>query len=226
MGSIAKIGSAKEARHLIEQQYVAFGYKAGWRYLYTPERTLKTAKLVTVGLKPGGYRPNVGHPEGYWAPAIGNAHLIDVVEGHAAGEAPLQQQIRMMFDMLHYDLDTEILSLNYVPFRCTDWESLPHEGEALLLGERLWEWVIHQLDCPLIVCFGKSVLENRIAGSVGARFVEDIPTGWGNICASIYEYGKLGRLVSLPHLSRFKIFGRSEFTEVDRVFGPQHLKKG
>jgi hypothetical protein len=177
-------------------------------------------------LKPGGYRPNVGHPEGYWAPAIGNAHLIDVVEGHAAGEAPLQQQIRMMFDMLHYDLDTEILSLNYVPFRCTDWESLPHEGEALLLGERLWEWVIHQLDCPLIVCFGKSVLENRIAGSVGARFVEDIPTGWGNICASIYEYGKLGRLVSLPHLSRFKIFGRSEFTEVDRVFGPQHLKKG
>lgn len=190
----------------IQSEYERLGHKAGWRFMTSPRRNLATARLAIVTLNPGGERDLETTLEQRWSSEGGSAYIAESWRGQPAGTSPLQRQVQRLCQLLEEKPD-DVLSGHFVPFRSKDWDSLPRRDEAALFGLKLWRWALSVSPARLIVCIGKTVAGDGIAGACGARPTSTAPSGWGNLTIDRYIAPDGRRIVALPHLSRFGLFG-------------------
>jgi hypothetical protein len=189
----------------IAAEYTRLGHTLGWRFLTSPRKTLLPHAPVTLlSLNPGGGRPDPSHGAG--SCEAGSAYLHESW-GRPAGQAPLQIQVRALFDWLGSDPD-DSLSAHFIPFRSPSYEALPARQASWTFAVRLWRHILSQVHPTLVVCLGSEV-ERGLRDVWGApdRESEHVSVGWGAYTASLATYGDIV-LLRLPHLSRFAVFGR------------------
>ncbi len=100
---------------------------------------------------------------------------------------------------------------------------MPRESyaDAIELGSNLLDWTLAKIDEPkLVVGFGLSSVADGIIDWFEATHVNSISTGWGQTKAQVYSSPKARRLVLLPHLSRYRVLGRTQFERESEVFNP------
>ncbi len=189
----------------IEEAYAKSGNTLGWRLLASPESTLSGAKVAFIGLNPGGSAVDAEHsvfamPEGQ------SAYVDESWAGNAAGESPLQRQVRALFDRLDVAPDA-VLAGNLVPFRSPDWVSLVDPKGSLAFGKELWSGILRQAGASIVITMGGETTK-AVADLLSVQNMTRHSVGWGNITAQRGSFDA-GTLIGLPHLSRFGVMSRA-----------------
>lgn len=195
-------------RHALERRinaaYKAGGYALGWRLLASPASVLEKAEIAFIGLNPGGSVSDPDH--GVLAmPAGRSAYLHESWAGHAPGESPLQRQVLALFAALAVPPE-QVLAGNLVPFRSPSWAALPDAAGALAFGQSLWCDILEHTRPRLVVTMGRETYRH-IALTLDVREERTVSAGWGTLTLRAAQ-GARCRLVGLPHLSRYTLFGR------------------
>ncbi|MFN3591655.1 MAG: uracil-DNA glycosylase family protein [Thermaurantiacus sp.] len=188
----------------IDAVAAALGHRRGWRFMTCPQDWMHRARLLLVTLNPGGDRPH--GPA--WSQEEGSAYVIEAWPPNNRGQHPIQRQVRAMFAMAGVKPE-EAFSAHLVPFRSPSWDALDRRVESLAFARTLWRWLLPQVPARLVVCIGKDV-GREMASLLGIPALATSPVGWGNITASAGKAADGRRLVVLPHLSRFQLFGRPQ----------------
>jgi hypothetical protein len=207
----------------IETAYERLGHQLGWRFLYSPARTLDPETgLATVGANPGGsrYQPPSRSVE------EGNAYRTESWPGGGVkGLNPLQSQIGLLYEALAAQLSwtspdrlmDDTLASNFCPFRSPSWDRLAKRTESIAFSRDLWKDILGFVTPSVIVCLGDRPTRELRATLVASGWrpsggPEIGPVGWGDVSYELANYDSAGArtlLVRLPHLSRFGIFGPS-----------------
>lgn len=185
--------------------------------MYSPEARLRDAPVCLVGLNPGGGRDEPNPDEAFgrnWC-CEQNAYYHDDW-GRKPGKAPLQLQVQMMMELLKVP-ESGLLAAQFVPFRSPDIASLDRRGDAFDFARKLWTWVLQPEICRarLFLCLGNEAAAeiSRLLGASPRRGAHLLPTNWGRTTIGCHETATDGIdrrvVVRLPHLSRYRIFGRS-----------------
>jgi hypothetical protein len=109
-----------------------------------------------------------------------------------------------------------VLSGYLVPFRSQEWGKLQKKTESINFGVGLWREVLKRAHVQTVIAFGKDTAPYMI-NILAARFGASHLAGWGAQTIEEYPFGSNGRLVVLPHLSRFGLFGRPQSETAFRV---------
>lgn len=187
----------------IEKEYRRLGYEFGWRFITCPQENAKTAKLLLVSLNPAGR--GIHGPA--WSQELGSAYRVESWGNYGVGAAPLQRQVQAMFSLLGLR-DDQVFSAHYVPFRSPSWAELENRIAAEAFAKKLWTRLKPRLSFERIVCIGKDAPGQPIAALFDAVLEGSFPVGWGTITADRYRLPDGRKLIALPHLSRFGVFGR------------------
>ena len=191
------------AARQIEAAYQQLGYTLGWRLLTCPEANIRTASVALITINPGG---------GEFIPAKaaveeGSAYVVESWKGCAPGREKLQLQVQRMYQLLNV-VPSEVLSGYLVPFRSPDWKRLARKSESLTLGLELWRGILAMTKLNLVVAFGKEIAPH-VSCLLSADLVGKVTASWGKETIDVYRFGEAGKLVVLPHLSRFSLFCRT-----------------
>lgn len=176
----------------------------GWSFMYVPQATMVTAKVVLVGLNPGGRELNPPRNEWQYEEGV-NAYVDEAWAGLEPGQHPLQQQIALLFEAAGVDA-SEVFAANFVPFRSPSWRELDDAAEALEFSRGLWQHITSISPARLFLALGKEA-GRQIATVIGATYKGSHPVGWGTQVIDKFRNDQGQVVLSLPHLSRFKIFG-------------------
>ncbi len=195
-------------RSRIEAAYQQSGNALGWRFLYSPEQTLAGAHVAFIGLNPGGLTEDDAH--GRYAMENGSAYSNESWAGCAPGESRLQRQVLALFKKL--DIKPEhVLAGNLVPFRSPDWQSLKDREASVQFGMELWADVLRTAKPSLVITMG-SQTTRIVADLLGVERLTKQLTNWGRVVSYSAPF-EGGRLIGLPHLSRFGVITRSQSSE-------------
>jgi len=188
---------------LIDTEYGRRGDTLGWRWLYSPRQTLSRANVALVGLNPGGgsYEPPVPSCE------QGSAYTTESWGGLPPGHSTLQRQILSLYSCLGVKAD-DVLSGNLVPFRSRSWEALRNRSTAVTFGQRLWQEVFTAHRPEMIIAMGNTA-RDALVEVLGAYDRKYVTVNWGSLVGTYWTLPKGGRLVGLPHLSRYGIITRA-----------------
>jgi uracil-DNA glycosylase len=75
-------------------------------------------------------------------------------------------------------------------------------------GRKLWSEVLERAAPSLIICMGRLVT-TELCRLMQAENQIAVPIGWGNVKAFAADFPG-GRIVGLPHLSRYSVIGRQK----------------
>jgi len=104
-----------------------------------------------------------------------------------------------------------VVSASFVPFRSPSESTLHNRTASLEFGRRHWRGVLEVWEPQYAVCFGSTPFQELCA--LLGRVVEarDYDPRWqGMLRLCVFENG--ARVLGVPHMSRFPIFGRREST--------------
>lgn len=206
----------KELRARIKAAYEVSGNALGWRFLASPEDTLRTAEVAFLGLNPGGREAPQEHPT--FCVAQGSAYSDEIWAGYPVGQHPLQKQVLALFQTLDVE-PNRVLAGNLVPFRSPNWKSLKNRNEALRFGKALWVDVFERVRPKLVIGMGAEA-NRALCDLLKVRDLKSVQVNWGRVSARKGEFHDGGRFVGLPHLSRFQIMTREASARAIRdLFG-------
>jgi hypothetical protein len=189
----------------IEAEHNRLGHSLGWRFLYGPKRALHTAEVAVISLNPAGdrYEPPA------WSCEDGSAYVRESWKGRPPGAENHQVQIRRMLDLLHV-VPENVVAGTFVPFRSPRWKDLANQHASVVFGERLWRWALANSPVTKIVVVGRLGGLDRLVCDIAQcrTLVQEVSAGWGDQKLRKYTDGAGRIVVSIPHVSQFKIFGR------------------
>jgi len=224
----------------IDEAYRELGHELGWRFLTSPRSTFPPSSgILLLTLNPGGPRPRPDHD----GPSVeaGSAYLVETWEPpYSAGRAPLQIQVQRLFDALASELSApgdgaELLNGSlggyFVPFRSPSLAALRSRAASLDFAESLWSQILHEFSPNLIITIDHETTTRlrRVLRRCGMPLEDErkYPTGWGDVTAGLAAPETHGpAILRLPHLSRFRVFGRpasQEYVDVLVRAAAQHL---
>jgi hypothetical protein len=223
--------SFSDACERIKAEYKKEKHALGWRLLMCPAARLNDkTQIALLTLNPGGSsdKQKKGEP----SCAHGSAYVCESWCGKKPGEAPLQKQIRKLFEAIAAKIDRtkagdgdnllqQSLAACYIPFRSPSLKDLPKKKAAKAFAYTLWQDLFTKLDPLLIVTIDRittkaisQILEKKL--KCPAPDVTTFKIGWGAVSADVitFKAGKRKRVIlRLPHLSRFQLFGRKKGAE-------------
>ena len=213
-----------------KEEYQKDGHKNGWRFLMCPaDRLNAKPQIALLTLNPGG---GSSDKQRKCEPSCenGSAYVCESWCGKHPGEAPLQKQIRKLFEAIAAKVGREgkgdkllkqSLAACYIPFRSPSLNDLPNRKAAKDFANKLWRDLFTKLDPLLIVTIDRittkairQILEKKL--KCPAPDVTTFKIGWGAVSADviIFKAGKRKRVIlRLPHLSRYQLFGRTKGSE-------------
>jgi hypothetical protein len=189
----------------VQTTYERLGYTAGWRFMTAPAANMVSSSVALVGLNPGGSAPHGPR----WSQEEGSAYVIESWGGQAPGTDSLQRQVKLMLATIEED-PHRVFSAQFVPFRSPSWDALQRPQEAVAFSRELWAWTLSRSAAKVFLCLGKNVAAVNIADLIGARLVAHTPCGWGAQTIDSYRSMDGRRVLGLPHLGRFQLFGRGK----------------
>lgn len=210
----------------IEVAYSRLGHQLGWRFLASPRSTLSgDTEIALITMNPGGsvIRPDHARESS----EAGSAYIVEAWKhGYRHGEAPLQVQVRRLFDLLAAakghrssgdDLLHSSLAAYFVPFRSPTFKMLSQSRDSLLFASQLWTRLFRYIDPKLVITIDQGTTQRltRILcaklGTPPSR--QEFPIGWDSYTAELVSFKSddiQRAIVRFPHLSRFGIFGRAQ----------------
>jgi hypothetical protein len=204
----------KLTREAIETEYRYLGYSIGWRFLSSSENNIDTADVALVTNNPAGHKDDPNAPR--WSVENGNAYATEGWENSAEGEAILQKQVKSLFKVVGVDINS-ILSGYFVPFRSRSWDALHNPGRSIDFGRKIWTTVFARSPAKLIFVFGQNIGSDICKILCNGNFrtasctLKAIPAMWGNYRVNSYICSDKRILITLPHLSHFQLFNRTNF---------------
>ncbi len=204
----------------IDCAYTRLGYDLNWKFLYSPQNTLrKGQRLFFLGLNPGGEEKE----EISQSFEKGNAYLHDDW-GSGPGQYPLQIQVQGLYRELaeamnngtdYKELMDNSFAANYIPFRSPRWNSLDNKSGALDFAHSFWPAILDYCEPRAIISIAKEPYGGVRAilldqGFVSVRSVCE-PINWGKATYTLERFSKGDRSIAmlrLPHLSQYRIFSR------------------
>ncbi|MDF2456661.1 MAG: hypothetical protein K0R51_2654 [Cytophagaceae bacterium] len=207
----------------IEAKYKDLNHQLGWRFLTTYSETLKkNSGIALLTLNPGG---DEAHKSSILCtPENQNSYLHEDWRGKGNGNDPLQVQVQHLFKELtkHHpkykkvdQLMIESLMGYFIPFRSPDIKRLIAPEASRKFAVELWSSLLITANLSLVICIDHQTFRDVKSIYLGYGFkLQDeqvYETGWGKIKAESVKASKDTQvlvIVRLPHLSRFKIFGR------------------
>jgi hypothetical protein len=184
----------------------------GWSFAYTPIARLRTAKVVQIALNPHGDEGDVMNS---WETTVGKSQnaFVDQRWGKTKELNELQKQVISLYSALGVEAD-EVFAANLVPFTSPSWEDLPQREEALEFSRRLWEELLPQaLHTRLFVVLGEEVRKalvdtnmRSLIGLADGALPQWHDFGWKKRSIGEYDLDGGRKLLTLPHLSRNRIF--------------------
>lgn len=204
----------------IEVEYSERGHTLGWRFLTGSAMSfVRSPKFMLLTLNPAGKRDYPEHPRK--AAPSGSAYVDESWHGLPRGEAPLQRQIRLMFEEIASQtgrpsgdaLLREALSAQFIPFRAPSLSALPERERAQEFSRDLWRRVFSVVRPEVLL-----TIDQTTFGAVSSIFeeitgkrpaVKALSVGWGSCVARVQHFSGGPSICAFPHLSRFRIFGRS-----------------
>lgn len=203
-----------------EAEFARLGHPHGFNppVLCSVEAFDATPRLLVATLNPAGDRDYPEH-RGLRRYETGNAYLTVDWNGLGAGQAPLQLQIAAVFEHLRKRSNfneslaefarVRVVTAQAVPFRSRDEASLHRREESLDIAACMWRDIFKHWRPQAMVAIARSTADafGRALGHV--RNEGALPSGWGNYTIGLHQFDG-GRILVLPHLSRFKLFGRPQ----------------
>lgn len=179
------------------------GFSQGYKLLYSPWSTLSSHKAIFLSLNPG--TPPVGAELSVVSDERGNSYEVE----RDTTMSPITLQFLKMCDFMGI-VPKDVLTGVVAPFRSGSWSSLSNlqRRVALEIGREFWSDALRVSRSDLIVVCSEEASEMVVSLS-GATITEILPAGWGNISIVKYSTSDGRRIVKLPHLSRFRLFGRA-----------------
>ena len=210
----------EEAVEEIKRAYSELDHQLGWRLLYTPAATLGPgAQLLFAGLNPGGKHPLPPAPSS----EDGNAYRIDTW-GPNGQKSSLQLQVCALFERIAVHvpgMDRDVLmdrslTANFCPFRSPSWDTLPNRARSIGFSRTLWSRLMNGITPSVVICMGTLTAQHfdAVFQQAGWSQVDEVksPVSWGRVTYSVRHLRRNGRelkAIRLPHLSRYRIVGRS-----------------
>jgi len=202
--------NAKVTFERIESEYRRLGYNLNWGFLTCPRDKFIDPKVLLVGLNPGGGRGDGDDPtwkrQKIFSQEEGNSYLVENWGEHDSdrGHADLQLQIQGLCKFIGLDI-ADLASANFVPFQSPSWRELRRQAEALAFARELWRDLVSEIQPELVIGLGQQVGQ-ELARLFGVDRLNVINSGWGAIKIRFGDTRSGGRLVVLPHLSRYRLF--------------------
>lgn len=205
----------EQAIERVEAAYSEYGFKLGWRFLYSPANTLSAStRLMFVGLNPG-----VGGASDQGIASVETGSAYRVESNWSSDGKRLQKEVVQLFEAISAKLKVDrnhlmdgTLTANFCPFKSETFSKLPNRREAIKFSHKLWRDVFFNLRPTVIICMGRRPFNHfhRILIEQGfqVKTADRKPTGWGSVTYMIEELVLDCRelmMVQIPHLSRFKI---------------------
>jgi hypothetical protein len=180
------------------------GLSDGFRFVYGPWSTLKAGRLAFLSLNPGR------------APSTTNTREISDERGNSYAVeqhttlSPITDQALKAFSFFGAE-PNEVLTGVVCPFRTPSWGDLSRaqQTQALTLGRAFWKDPLDRSDLDMIICCSNDATR-AVTGLLDARHEASLPAGWGNIQIHRYRTRSGVPILALPHLSRFRLFGRPQ----------------
>lgn len=194
----------------LESQEKEIGLNEGFKFLYCPWSTLVRAKLAFVSLNPG--LPPDGADPRCVSDERGNSYEVE----RQVTRSPITEQFLLMCNFIDVQ-PKDVLAGVAVPFRSHSWNDLSAAQRAfgLNVGAEFWAEAFKRGKVErVIVCSTEAA--TLVARATSADFMKEMPAGWGSQRIRVYRAASGTRIVHLPHLSRFRLFGRRESEEALR----------
>lgn len=202
----------------IRRTYRELDHQLGWRFLYSSRDTLKpSTRIVFIGLNPGGKKLEKTRA----SCEEGNAYHFETWK--PPGHNSLQEQVCMLYEGIAkairskspINLMDESLAANFIPFRSANYKKLVSKPGCMELSREIWASILEHVQPKLVITMGREVTQ-EIAALIGKDATLTAPikgkTGWGKITYDL-RWATCGKrrtlIIGLPHLSRFRIIGRS-----------------
>lgn len=188
----------------LELQEVEIGINEGFKFLYCPWATLTRAKVAFISLNPG--RPPDGADLRCVSDERGNSYEVE----KQVTLSPITDQFLSMCSFIGVQ-PSDVLAGVAVPFRSRSWTDFTPAQKAfgLKIGDEFWSEAFNLAKLELVVvCSAEAA--GLVARTVSANYLAEISAGWGSQRIRVYRSPSGMRVVHLPHLSRFRLFGRVE----------------
>jgi uracil-DNA glycosylase len=182
-----------------------------------PGDRLGRAEVAIVGLNPGGGDDT--YPYGHLWDAEGvNAYFDEKWGSNEQTDSPLQTQVKEWHRLLNLAPE-DPLCIQFVPFRSPSWNRLAEPEKSLAFARDLWRWVLKVSPATLFITMGK-LPAKHLAALMEAKWIAQLPTGWGKQLIDVYDAPGGKRVIAMPHPSRYRIFGRGGgmSNDVERAF--------
>lgn len=180
------------------------GLRDGFRFVYGPWATLQTGRIAFLSLNPG--RAPSGSVLRDVCDERGNSYAV---ERHTT-LSPITDQALQAFSLLGAHPD-EVMTGVVCPFRTPSWNDLQRDKRerALALGREFWVQPLQRPGVELIVCCSTEA-SRAVVGWLAAHHEASASAGWGDIAIHRYRTRMGIPILALPHLSRFRLFGRPQ----------------
>jgi hypothetical protein len=190
--------------HRLVTTETALGLRDGFRFVYGPWTTLQTGRMAFLSLNPGRASSDSNLRE--ISDERGNSYAV---ERHTT-LSPITNQALQAFAFFGTEPQDALTGV-VCPFRTPGWNDLskPQQSQALALGRAFWEQPLNRPELELIICCSTETTR-AVTGWLGARHETSAFVGWGNIRIHRYRTRWGVPILALPHLSRFRLFGRPQ----------------
>lgn len=195
--------------------YEVDGYTLGYNpwLLSSIEAFDADPRLLVIGINPAGSHDYPEH-RGMFRYESENAYYTSGTPEWV----PMQRQVQAAMRELQRRIgDTSdeaafackrIVTGNFIPFRSPGEKALP--TKAFTFGRNLWRTVFSYWQPQYVLTYGDTA-RDEISALLGRWTGEKtFDCGWKGKQLTLREFDRGVRLLALPHLSRFRIFGRSE----------------
>lgn len=205
-----------------ERACAALGHPYGFNppLLNSVESLTVEPRLLVATLNPAG---NVDYPDhrGLYRYEGQNAYVdIDWI-GHGVGQAPLQRQIQEVFEHLRrrthpISIDaiafarSNVVTTQLVPFRSPSEKLLHRREDSVRFSREMWSDLFSHWSPTAVVAVGSTTGAELTAILGQVKRDRYMPTGWGEYRLLTRQFARGTRLLVLPHLSRFALFGRPQ----------------
>jgi hypothetical protein len=205
-------------RHHLTTMEADLGLSDGFRFVYGPLSTLKTGRIAFLSLNPGR------------APSATNLREISDERGNSYDVerhttlSPIADQALQAFAFFGAE-PNEVLTGVVCPFRTPSWGDLSRSQQtrALAIGHEFWKEPLERPDIDLIICCSNDAT-HAVTDWLGARLETSLPAGWGSVQVHLYRTPQGVPILALPHLSRFRLFGRPQSEAAIRALFEQAAK--
>ncbi|MBP9048869.1 MAG: hypothetical protein WAT35_15135 [Tabrizicola sp.] len=191
-------------QQLLTAEETKLQFSQGFKFLYGPWSSRAGLEVAFLSLNPGRAPPFAELRT--VSDERGNSYLIEA----STTVSPLTQQF-LTFAARVASPPEAILTGVVAPFRTDDWKgaSLAQRRAMLSLGRSFWREPLIDARLRLIVAVSDEAAALAVE-LTGAKFDGKRPAGWGDLVIRRYRLPNGGVIAHLPHLSRFRLFGRPQ----------------